>query len=138
MDELYQGNPMTVVDKDVATPDGSPAWNLLLQNIGQNYVAGDVLENLRKLECEFDNEIGVPANLATAKKERTISAEVQANDVETYGRAAAWLELLQSCCERINSMYNIGLTVDWRVDPMKPMREEVIAHAPNRTADNVQ
>lgn len=138
MDELYQGNPMTVVDKDVATPDGSPAWNLLLQNIGQNYVAGDVLENLRKLECKFDNEIGVPANLATAKKERTISAEVQANDAETYGRAAAWLELLQSCCKRINAMYDVGLSVDWRVDPLKPMREEVIAHAPNRTVDNVQ
>lgn len=119
MDDLYAGAPMTVVDKDVVTPDGSPSWLMLQQNISQNYVANDILDNLRKLECKFDNEVGIPANLATNKKERTISAEVSANDVETYGRAAAWLEMLQDNCKRINAMYNINIWVDWRVNPME-------------------
>ena len=127
MDQLYSGSPMVVIDKGLMTDDGSPTWQLLLQNIQQNYVAGDVLENLRKLECKFDNEIGVPANLATAKKERTISAEVEANDAETYGRAAQWLEFLQAGCKQARDLYGIDLDVGWRIDPLKPMPEEVVS-----------
>jgi hypothetical protein len=118
MDRLYAGDPMVVVDKDLLGPDGSPSWQLLQQNVGQNYVAGEALENLRRLECMFNNEVGIPANLATAKKERTISAEVEANDTETYGRAAAWLESLQKGCRRAREMFGIDLNVEWRVDPM--------------------
>lgn len=124
MDELYSGKPLTVLDKTLLGDNGEPSWQLLLQNVGQNYVAGEALENIRRLECKFDNEIGIPANLATQKKERTISAEVEANDVETYTRAALWLENLQEGCERARKMFGIELSVDWRVDPMKSFGEE--------------
>lgn len=124
MDQLYAGDPMVVLDKTLLGPNGEPSWQLLLQNVGQNYVAAEALENLRRLECKFANEIGIPANLATEKKERTISAEVEANDVETYGRAAAWLESLQAGCEKARELFGIELSVDWRVDPMET-REEV-------------
>lgn len=119
MDRLYAGDPMVVVDKDLLGPNGEPSWQLLMQNVGQNYVAGEALENLRRLECKFNNEVGIPSNLATQKKERTISAEVEANDTETYGRAAAWLESLQDGCQRARDMFGIDISVDWRVDPMK-------------------
>lgn len=136
MDELYMGNPMTVIDKDLLTNDGQPAWQLLLPNVGANYVAGEILENLRKLECKFNNEIGLPANLATDKKERIISAEVEANDTETYGRAAAWLEILQKGCKQASDMFGIELSVDWRVDPMQ---KEVDGNAPDdQSVDNGQ
>lgn len=118
MDRLYAGDPMVVVDKDLLGPNGEPSWQLLMQNVGQNYVAGEALENLRRLECKFNNEVGIPSNLATQKKERTISAEVEANDTETYSRAAAWLESLQDGCQRARDMFGIELSVDWRVDPM--------------------
>lgn len=125
-DKLYAGDPMVVLDYGV---NREPAWTMLMQNVGQNYVASDVLQNLRRLECMFDNEIGIPANLATDKKERTISAEVEANDVETYGRAAAWLESLQRGCTEARDMFGIDLTVDWRVDPLKSIGEEAAADA---------
>ena len=124
MDKLYSGNPMVVMDKALFGPNGEPCWQLLLQDVGQNYLAGEALENLRRLECKFNNEIGLPANLATQKKERTISAEVEANDAETYGRAAAWLESLQDGCERVRNMFGVEITVDWRVDPMQIREEE--------------
>lgn len=124
MDELYSGKPLTVLDKTLLGDNGEPSWQLLLQNVGQNYVAGEALENIRRLECKFDNEIGIPANLATQKKERTISAEVEANDVETYTRAALWLENLKAGCEKAREMFGIELDVDWRVDPMKSFGEE--------------
>lgn len=124
MDQLYSGDPMVVMDKSLFGPNGEPSWQLLLQDVGQNYLAGEALENLRRLECKFNNEIGVPANLATQKRERTISAEVEANDAETYGRAAAWLESLQDGCERVRKMFGVEISVDWRVDPMKIREEE--------------
>ena len=131
MDELYSGKPLTIMDKSVMGDNGEPSWQLLLQNVGQNYVAGEALENIRRLECKFDNEIGIPANLATQKKERTISAEVEANDVETYTRAASWLERLQAGCEQARDMFDIELSVDWRVDPMKSYGEEADSNGPD-------
>ena len=131
MDELYSGRPLTILDKSLLGDNGEPSWQLLLQNVGQNYVAGEALENIRRLECKFDNEIGIPANLATQKKERTISAEVEANDVETYTRAASWLERLQAGCEQARDMFGIELSVDWRVDPMKSYGEEADSNGPN-------
>lgn len=125
MDELYSGRPLTILDKGLFGPNGEPAWQLLLQDVGKNYVAGDALEVLRRLECMFDNEIGVPANLATAKKERTISAEVEANDTETYIRADSWLESLKDGCRKAKSMFGVEISVDWRVDPMRSYGEEV-------------
>lgn len=130
-DRLYAGDPMVVLDKSLYGVNGEPAWTMLLQNVQQNYVASDVLQNLRRLECMFDNEIGIPANLATDKKERTISAEVEANDVETYGRAAAWLESLKQGCAEAREMFGINLTVDWRVDPLKSIGEETRDNARN-------
>lgn len=131
MDELYSGRPLTILDKSVIGDNGEPSWQLLLQNVGQNYVAGEALENIRRLECKFDNEIGIPANLATQKKERTISAEVEANDVETYTRAASWLELLREGCLQARDMFGIELSVDWRVDPMKSYEEEADSNGPD-------
>lgn len=124
MDELYSGSPMVVVDKGLMSKDGTPSWQLLLQDVGQNYVAAEALENLRRLECKFNNEIGIPANLATAKKERTISAEVEANDVETYSRAAMWLDSLKKGCKQVRDMFGVDVSVDWRVDPMKEVRSD--------------
>lgn len=122
MQELYDGSPMTVWDKKLWGQNGEPAWQLLLQNVGQNYIAGELLENLRRLECKFNNEIGIPANLATAKKERTISAEVEANDAETYTRADCWLETIRDGCERVKRMFGVEISVDWRVDPLNDQR----------------
>lgn len=134
-DRLYAGDPMVVIDKSLYGVNGEPAWTMLLQNVQQNYVASDVLQNLRRLECMFDNEIGVPANLATDKKERTISAEVEANDVETYGRAAAWLESLKQGCAEAREMFGIDLSVDWRVDPLKSFGEEAQNNARDTDAN---
>lgn len=127
-DQLVAGNPAVFVDKDLLLDDGSPSWQLFLQDVGKNYIAPEGLEALRKLECMFCNRIGIPANLATDKKERTISAEVSANDTETYNNAALWLEQLKKGCKETREMFGIDIDVDWRVDPMN-MGEEAIPDA---------
>ena len=42
--------------------------------------------------------------------------EVNANNVETEAWAANVLELLQDGCKKVNDMFDVGISVDWRFD----------------------
>ena len=96
--------------------DGSPAWTLIMQNVGQNYITDRVLSDVRKIEAMFDTHIGIP-NANTDKRERLVTDEVNANNVETFSKCALWLEELQEGCRKANDMFGIDMAVDWRVPP---------------------
>ena len=115
-DEIASGNPAVVQDKNLLGDDGKPSWMPFAQNLAQTYIAGDLLTAMREIENQFCTDLGLP-NANTNKKERLITDEVNANNVETYTRAAMWLEELQRGCEDASAMFGIDLSVDWRVDP---------------------
>ena len=115
-DEIASGNPAVVQDKNLLGDDGKPSWAPFAQNLTQTYIAGDLLTAMREIENQFCTDLGLP-NANTNKKERLITDEVNANNVETYTRAAMWLEELQRGCEDASAMFGIDLSVDWRVDP---------------------
>ena len=115
-DQICAGNPAAVVDKNLMNNDGSPAWTLFMQNVGQNYITDRVLSDVRKIEAMFDTHIGIP-NANTDKRERLVTDEVNANNVETYSKCALWLEELQEGCRKANDMFGIEMAVDWRVPP---------------------
>ena len=117
-DEIQEGNPAVVQDNKLLDAQGKPNWTMFNAEISKNFVAPAMYELLRKVECMFLDRVGIPANLATAKKERTISAEVEANDAETYTGAALWLEECRKGCQQANDMFGLDLSVDWRVDPL--------------------
>lgn len=117
-DRIASGEPAVVVDKSLYNDDGSVCWEAFQQNVGQNYIAGDLLSDLRKIEAEFDTKIGIP-NANTDKKERLITDEVNANNVETRNLPELWLESLQKGCEEARSMFGIDLSVDWRNEPQQ-------------------
>ena len=115
-DDIQSGKPATVIDKNLIGADGAPAWDTFAQNLGANFITPDLLETLRKLRNDFDTEIGIP-NANTDKSERLIVDEVNANNVETISNCAMWLENLQECCARVNNMFGLDISVDWRVKP---------------------
>lgn len=115
-DEIASGNPAVVQDKNLLGDDGKPSWMPFAQNLAQTYIAGDLLQAMREIENQFCTDLGLP-NANTSKKERLITDEVNANNVETYTRAAMWLEELQQGCKDASTMFGIDLSVDWRVDP---------------------
>ena len=115
-DQICAGNPAAVVDKNLMNNDGSPAWTLFMQNVGQNYITDRVLSDVRKIEAMFDTHIGIP-NANTDKRERLVTDEVNANNVETFSKCALWLEELQEGCRKANDMFGIEMAVDWRVPP---------------------
>lgn len=115
-DNLSEGDPAVVIGKNLLNDDGSPNWFPFTQHIRESYVVSDVLSDMRKIEAMFDTEIGIP-NANTDKRERLISDEVNANNVETATRCELWLETLRKGIDKANNMFDLSIAVDWRVNP---------------------
>ena len=113
-DAITAGQPMIVLGKDMARDDGSPAWENWTRDVKQSYIVTDLLSDLRKIEAMYDTDIGIP-NANTDKRERLITDEVNANNIETYSKCALWLEQLQRSCEEARAMFDLPtLAVRWR------------------------
>lgn len=115
-DDLASGQPAIFFDKNLLGDDGKPTWQPFSQDLKTTYIAGDVLSDMRKIEAMFCTDVGLP-NANTDKRERLVTDEVNANNVETYTRAQMWLEELQKGCKEARDMFGIDLDVNWRVDP---------------------
>ena len=115
-DNLSEGDPATVIGKNLLNDDGSPSWFPFVASVKESYVTTDILSDMRKIEAMFDTEVGIP-NANTDKRERLISDEVNANNVETATRCELWLETVRKDFEKANAMFGLNLSVDWRVNP---------------------
>lgn len=115
-DNLSEGDPAVVIGKKLLNDDGTPNWFPFTQNVKEGYITSDVLSDMRKIEAMFDTEIGIP-NANTDKRERLIADEVNANNVETATRCELWMETVRKELAKANTMFNLNLTVDWRVNP---------------------
>lgn len=112
-DQINAGNPAVVIDKDLMNEDGSPSWMTFSQDIKSNFIAPELIELLKKIENNFDAEIGLPNN-PTEKKERLIVDEVNANNASTYAKSQLWLDSLKEGVEKANRMFGLELSVEWR------------------------
>ena len=123
-DNIASGDPATFVDTSLYdVQSGNPSWIPFQQNVGQNYIAGDALADLRKWEMMFDTDVGIP-NANTDKKERLISDEVNANNVEVTSKADLWLDQLQKSFAQTSKMFGIKLGVEWRNKPQVSAESE--------------
>lgn len=116
MDTINNGETSVVVDKSLFAEDGSANWQAFQQNLKQTYIVTELLNDCAKIEDEFNTRIGIP-NANTEKRERLISDEVNANNVETSILAAGWLENIREGCDTVREMYGAEIKVDWRVKP---------------------
>jgi hypothetical protein len=115
-DAVASGELAVVIDKDLFDDDGKPCWNPFNQNVRESYIASDILSDMRKIEAMFDTDIGIPS-ANTDKKERLITDEVNANNIETASKCEIWLETIKKGIAVANDLFGQTLSVDWRVDP---------------------
>lgn len=135
-DQINSGEPAIVVDKDMITRDGEPAWQFFNQNVGQTFIAPDVLSCIKQLESQFDTAVGIPNN-AVIKKERTTTDETNSNNVATFTAADKRLQRLKKCCEKVNTMFGEELlNVDWRNNPMDSVSNDSGIQTVNGTVSN--
>lgn len=113
-DQIAQGTPAVVVDKDLRNEDGSANWEIFQQNLSGNYIVSDLLQDMRKLENDFCTKVGIPST-NTEKRERMSEVEVTRNDVETESLIDGWLTRLNVDIEKANTMFpNLNLKVERR------------------------
>lgn len=112
-DQAQAGNPLVVFDKELADDD-KPMFDLVSQNLQQNFIAPDILLAMRKIEQEFLTRIGLP-NTNTDKRERLTTDEVNANNTETRALADLWLDTINRECAKARKMFGIKeFSADWR------------------------
>lgn len=121
-DTLSDGDPAVVIDKQLLDDQGKPTWFPFTQHIKESYVVTDILSDMRKIEAMFCTEVGIP-NANIDKRERLITDEVNANNVETSSRCEMWLEEIRKGLTKANEKFKLNLEVNWRVDPEKTWRE---------------
>lgn len=128
-DQVMEGNPAVVVDSKLLDDSGEIPWKMFVQNLSQNHIAPNLLEELKTIEAAFYQEIGI-TNVNLEKRERLLTDEINANNQATKANAEIWLESMQDCCERVNSMFGLSLSVKFR--------EEVGASAVERLGKSVE
>ena len=121
-DRVASGEPMAVIDKLLMKEDGTPAWQIFTQNVGQNYITDRLLNDMKTLEDQFNTVIGVP-NANTQKRERMITDEVNANNVDTQCRVNLWLETMNKDIEQVNKMFGTDIKVKYRYDDLTKVVE---------------
>ena len=112
-DNIASGEPAQFIGKSLFNEDGSPNWMMFNQDLRSSYIAGDILEDMRKWELKFCSDLGIP-NSNTEKKERLITSEVESNNVEVKLWADLALESLKKGCKEARDMFGVDLDVDWR------------------------
>lgn len=112
-DNVASGEPAQFVDKKMFDEDGKPRWMLFTQNIGQNYITDKLLIDFEKIDNQFDTLVGIP-NANTAKRERLITDEVNANNEDTSALPTLIVETATDGMNRANEMFGLNLSIKYR------------------------
>lgn len=112
-DKINDGNPAVFADKKLFDDNGEPLWTTFQNNLKQNYVAGDMLNDMLKIDARFCTEVGIP-NVNMAKKSGVTDNEVEANNIDTQTKAQLWLETMKEGIEKTNKMFSLNISVELR------------------------
>lgn len=130
--KIASGEPAAFADKNLLSDEGDPLYYQFTQNLKQNYIFGDILDDIAKLETRFESEIGLN-NVNILKQSGVSSDEVQANNNQVETRARLWLRTMQKGCKQANDLFGLNL----RAVMVDPEPEERRAENANLNSDNL-
>lgn len=132
-DKISSGEPMVVVRKNLRDENGNLAYEMFNREVKSSYIVDDLISDLRKIESEFDTRIGIP-NANTDKRERLISDEVNANNVETHILADGWMDNIQKGIKDVRDMFGLEITCEWRYEDGDQRNVESVRDLPSISA----
>lgn len=130
-DRMTDGEPMVVVNKNLRDENGQLKYEVFNRQVKESYVIDQLIADLRKIEAEFDTRIGVP-NANTDKRERLITDEVNANNVETHILADTWKDSIDDGIKRVKNMFGIELKCEWRYQDADFSANQSLGLVPDR------
>lgn len=120
-DKISEGEPMVVYRKDAISKEG---LNVFFGNVKQNYIADMVQDSKRTIMNEFLTILGIN-NANTDKRERLITGEVEANNIELMVNTALWKDNLQECQDAVNKMFpDVNFKIELQFDQQKIQEEQ--------------
>lgn len=117
-DDVAAGKPLVIYDKLLEGDDGL-SIELFNRDVKSSFIANDLLVTLQTLDRLFCTEIGIP-NANLEKKERMITDEATANNIETFSKAQLWFDEINDGLERVRKMFGFSeseLSCKWRNPP---------------------
>lgn len=100
-DQISEGSPLVLYRKDALTKEG---MQVFFGNVKQNFIVDMVQDAKRSIMNEFLTILGIN-NANTDKRERLITGEVEANNVELMVNTALWKDNLKRCQEEVNKLF---------------------------------
>jgi hypothetical protein len=114
-DRMTSGDPMVVVRKNLRDENGNLKYEIFNRDVKNSYVISDLIADLRKIEAEFDTRVGIP-NANTDKRERLITDEVNANNVETTILSDMWMDSIQDAIKKTRDMFGVEIKCERRYE----------------------
>ena len=114
-DNYSKGEPAVVADKRLFLENGEERYKFEQVQATEPGNLLDLLNVLKQLDIMFDNTIGLP-NVSSTRRERELTTELAANNLNTRALASTWLEQLKKTVAETNDMFGISISVDWRFD----------------------
>lgn len=136
-DNISNGDPLVVYRKDTLSQTGG--LQVFFGNIKNNFIADVLQDSKRTIMNEFLTSLGIN-NANTDKRERLISNEVDANNVELEANTSLWKYNLERCVKRVKKIFpDLEFDMKLRFDPskMKTLMEGVINSDPRGVNDAV-
>ena len=133
-DRMTSGDPMVVVHKNLRDADGNLKYEVFNRDVKSSYVISDLIADLRKIEAEFDTRVGIP-NANTDKRERLITDEVNANNVETTILSDLWMDSIQDGIKKVKDMFGLEISCERRYEDANISATVPVGTAPNRSND---
>lgn len=110
-DMISAGNPAVFVRGDVVNQE-----SFFFNHVKENFIGNDVQMLKRSIINEFLTEIGIN-NANQDKRERLVTDEVAANDVEIRANVEHWLYNINEGLKAANELYNMNLSCEIRKYP---------------------
>ena len=123
-DQVASGQPATVIDKDLLDENGNLSWQQFNQNLQQNYIAGQILQDMVQWDCRFNTEIGIP-NTNIAKLSGVSDREVEANSINTEAKALLWEETLKKGVKAVNRMFGTNISVRYKYRKEEMLNDDI-------------
>lgn len=115
-DRISEGDPLVVYKTNDMNRTG---LNVAFNNLKQNFIADLIQDSKRTIMNEFLTLLGIN-NANTDKKERLVTNEVEANNVELACNVSLWRENLKLCIKRVKKIFpDIEFNIELRFDPVK-------------------
>lgn len=116
VDFIQEGNLAVAAGRNLWDKEtGKPLWEGFANNLRQNYIASDILENMRSELNDFNNFIGIPSTNYNKKAHMT-EKEISANDVETESLVDVMFDCVKTGIDKVNKKYGLSITVKKRYE----------------------